>query len=106
MKMLIAIIGSGSSAFAAAIKAVEEGAQVTMIEGGNVIGGTCVNTGCVPSKIFIRGAYIAHLQGHHDFRGLPPNTPNIDRKAMVTQQQEWVEQSSSRKIREHSGIKS
>ena len=89
--MLIAIIGSGSSAFAAAIKAVEEGAQVTMIEGGNVIGGTCVNTGCVPSKIFIRGAYIAHLQGHHDFRGLPPNTPNIDRKAMVTQQQEWVD---------------
>ena len=87
----IAIIGSGSGAFAAAIKAAEEGAQVTMIESNNIIGGTCVNTGCVPSKIFIRGAHIAHLQGHHDFRGLPPNTPNIDRKAMVTQQQEWVD---------------
>ena len=46
----IAIIGSGSAAFACAIKAVEAGAQVTMIEAGT-LGGTCVNVGCVPSKI-------------------------------------------------------
>lgn len=87
----IAIVGTGSGAFAAAIKAVEQGATVTIIEGGEVIGGTCVNIGCVPSKIFIRGAGIAHLQGHHAFNGLPLNTPVIDRKAMVMQQQEWVE---------------
>jgi len=86
----VAIIGSGSGAFAAAIRAAEEGAQVTIIEGGDVIGGTCVNIGCVPSKIFIRGAHIAHLQSHHEFNGLPRNTPVIDRKAMVAQQQEWV----------------
>ena len=87
----IAIVGTGSAAFATAIKAVEEGAQVTLIEGGEVIGGTCVNTGCVPSKIFIRGAHIAHLQGHHAMAGIPLNTPDIDRPAMVAQQQEWVE---------------
>jgi len=52
---------TGSGAFAAAIKAVE---------GGEVIGGTCVNVGCVPSKIMIRGAHIAHLQAHHDFECL------------------------------------
>jgi len=39
----IAIVGTGSGAFAAAIKAVEQGAQVTIIEGSKVIGGTCVN---------------------------------------------------------------
>ncbi len=87
----IAIVGTGSAAFAAAIKAVEEDAQVTLIEGGKVIGGTCVNTGCVPSKIFIRGAHIAHLQGHHAMAGIPLNAPDIDRPAMVIQQQEWVE---------------
>ena len=87
----IAIVGTGSGAFAAAIKAVEQDATVTIIEGGKVIGGTCVNVGCVPSKILIRGAGIAHLQGHHAFAGLPLNTPNIDRKAMVAQQQAWVE---------------
>ncbi len=88
----IAIVGSGSSAFAAAIKAVEEGAQVTMIEGGEVIGGTCVNIGCVPSKVMIRGAHIAHLQSHHRFDGLPLNTPRIDRAALVRQQQGLVQE--------------
>ncbi|HED18816.1 MAG TPA: FAD-dependent oxidoreductase, partial [Gammaproteobacteria bacterium] len=72
-ELQIAIVGTGSGAFAAAIKAVEEGAQVTIIEGGKVIGGTCVNVGCVPSKIMIRGAHIAHLQGHHALAGIPQN---------------------------------
>lgn len=87
----IAIVGTGSAAFAAAIKAVEQGAQITIIEGGDVIGGTCVNIGCVPSKIMIRGAQIAHIQGQHNFSGIPYNIPVIDRKAMVVQQQQWVE---------------
>ncbi|HCO78066.1 MAG TPA: hypothetical protein DIT50_07960, partial [Rhodocyclaceae bacterium] len=46
----IVIIGSGAAATAAALKATEQGARVTLIERG-VIGGTCVNVGCVPSKI-------------------------------------------------------
>ncbi len=87
----IAIIGSGSAAFAAAIEAAERGARVTIIEAAEVIGGTCVNTGCVPSKILLRGAYIAHLQGHHAFAGVALNSPVIDRDAMVEQQQELVE---------------
>ena len=91
MTLHVAIIGTGSAAFAAAIKAADEGATVTIIEGGEVIGGTCVNIGCVPSKILIRAANIAHHQGHHVFSGLPLNTPAIDRKAMVKQQQEMVE---------------
>lgn len=87
----IAIVGTGSGAFAAAIKAVEQGAQVTIIEGADIIGGTCVNIGCVPSKIMIRGAHIAYIQGRHNFEGIPFNNPAIDRKAMVQQQQQWVE---------------
>ncbi|MBD3609420.1 MAG: mercury(II) reductase [Gammaproteobacteria bacterium] len=87
----IVIVGTGSAAFAAATKAIEQGAQVTIIEGADVIGGTCVNVGCVPSKIFIRGAHIAHLQGHHTIDGIPFNTPELNRKAMMKQQQEWVE---------------
>jgi len=87
----VAIVGTGSGAFAAAIKAVEQVAQVTIIEGADIIGGTCVNIGCVPSKIMIRGAHIARIQGQHNFEGVPFNQPVIDRKAMVRQQQEWVE---------------
>lgn len=87
----IAIVGSGSGAFAAAIEAVKKGARVTLIEGGELIGGTCVNIGCVPSKVMIRGAHINHLQGYHAFDGIPRNTPVIDRRAMVRQQQQLVE---------------
>ena len=46
----VAVVGSGGAAMAAALKAVEGGARVTLIERGT-IGGTCVNVGCVPSKI-------------------------------------------------------
>ena len=88
----VAIIGTGSAAFAAAIKAAEEGARVTLIEGGDVIGGTCVNVGCVPSKIMIRGAHIAHLQAHHAFDGIALHQPRIDRGALVSQQQARVEE--------------
>ncbi len=88
----IAIVGSGSGAFAAAIKAVEHGARVTLIEGGEVIGGTCVNIGCVPSKIMIRAAQLAHLQAHHHFEGIERHTPALARKAMVAQQQARVEE--------------
>jgi len=92
VKMHIAIVGTGSGAFAAAIKAVEQGARVTLIEGGDVIGGTCVNVGCVPSKIMIRGAHIAHLQSSHAFEGLSLNRPRIDRASLVAQQQARVEE--------------
>ena len=87
----IAIIGSGSAAFAAAVKAAERGARVTLIEGAERIGGTCVNVGCVPSKIMIRGTEIAHLAAVHPFEGIERHRPAIDRAAMVRQQQARVD---------------
>ncbi len=82
----IAIIGSGSGAFACAIKAAEEGARVTIIEGAEVIGGTCVNVGCVPSKILIRAAQLAEQQRNNPFIGLENHEPQLNR-ALLTQQQ-------------------
>lgn len=86
----IVIIGSGSAAFAAAIEAKDLGAQVTMIEAGT-IGGTCVNVGCVPSKIMIRAAQMAHQQAHHPFPGIETHVPSIDRAKLVIQQQARVD---------------
>lgn len=87
----VVIVGSGSAAFAAAIRAVEEGARVTMIEKGT-LGGTCVNIGCVPSKILIRAAQMAHEQRAHPFEGLAHANPAVDRAALVAQQQRRVEE--------------
>lgn len=92
MQQKIAIIGSGSGAFAAAIRASEAGAQVTMIESGDIIGGTCVNVGCVPSKIQIRAAELAQHQRHNPFEGLADREPALDRARIQAQQQARVEE--------------
>ena len=89
--MHIAIIGSGSAAFAAAIYAAERGVRVIMIEKGTT-GGTCVNVGCVPSKIFIRAAHIAHTQQAHAFQGIVRQAPSIQRKLLLEQQQRRVDE--------------
>ncbi len=57
----VLIIGSGSAAFAAAIRARELGASVTMVEAGT-LGGTCVNIGCVPSKALLHHAWVQRLR--------------------------------------------
>lgn len=88
----IAIIGSGGAAMAAALKTVERGAKVTLIERGT-IGGTCVNIGCVPSKIMIRAAHIAHLRRESPFdAGMPPVQPTVLREKLLAQQQARVEE--------------
>src|SRR5260370_16522459 len=62
----VAVIGSGAAAFAAAIRLRDDGAEVTMVERG-ATGGTCVNIGCVPSKILISAAHVAHVRSPSPF---------------------------------------
>ncbi len=88
----VAIIGSGSAAFACAIKAAEGGAKVTLIEGADVIGGCCVNVGCVPSKILIRVAQLAEQQRHNPFAGLENHSPQLSRSLLLAQQTARVEE--------------
>tara|TARA_R110001599_G_scaffold113404_2_gene278578 strand:+ start:1914 stop:3560 length:1647 start_codon:yes stop_codon:yes gene_type:complete len=88
----VAIIGSGSGAFACAIKAAEGGAKVTMIESAEVIGGCCVNVGCVPSKILIRAAQLAQQQRDNPFSGLPNHSPKLNRALLAEQQSRRVEE--------------
>ncbi len=74
----ISVIGTGGGAMAAAITAAERGARVTLIERGT-IGGTCVNIGCVPSKIMIRAAHFAHARKESPFdAGINAKAPQIN----------------------------
>jgi len=88
----IAVIGTGGGAMAAAIAAAERGAQVTLIERGT-IGGTCVNIGCVPSKIMIRAAHFAHARRGSPFdAGISASVPQINRKVLLARQQGLVDE--------------
>ena len=57
MTSKITIIGAGPGGYVAAIRAAQLGAEVTLIEQDNV-GGTCLNWGCVPSKVMRTSAEI------------------------------------------------
>jgi mercuric reductase len=57
-----------------------------------VIGGTCVNVGCVPSKILIRAAHLRRHAAQHAFAGLEHATLALDNAARVAQQQARVEE--------------
>ncbi|MCI4429658.1 MAG: mercury(II) reductase [Burkholderiales bacterium] len=88
----VAVIGSGGGAMAAALKAAERGARVTLIERGT-IGGTCVNVGCVPSKIMIRAAHVAHMRREGPFdAGVSASRPIIDRAKLLAEQQARVDE--------------
>src|SRR5713101_6837133 len=69
MRYDLAIVGSGGAAFAAAIKARNQGRSVVMVERGTV-GGTCVNTGCVPSKALLAAAEARHVALDQRFPGI------------------------------------
>jgi mercuric reductase len=57
-----------------------------------VIGGCCVNVGCVPSKILIRAAQLAQQQKKNPFDGLENHSPSIDRALLSKQQTSRVEE--------------
>lgn len=87
----LAIVGSGGGAFAAAIRATNLGKRVVMIERGT-IGGTCVNTGCVPSKALLAAAdarQIALDSGR--FPGILASAGPVDMPALIDGKRTLVE---------------
>lgn len=84
----LAVIGSGAAAFAAAITAVRGdgeaggGASVIMIERGET-GGTCVNTGCVPSKALLAAAAARDSAATRAFPGIVTQDGPVDMAALI-----------------------
>jgi mercuric reductase len=86
----LVIVGSGSAAFSAAIRASELGARVAMVE-ASTIGGTCVNVGCVPSKALLRAAEAYHAAAHHPFSGIGTSAGGVNLRALVAQKDELID---------------
>ena len=52
----VAIIGSGPAGYTAAIRAGQLGLKVALLESANVLGGTCLHVGCIPTKALLFNA--------------------------------------------------
>jgi mercuric reductase len=90
----LAVVGSGGAAMAAGIAARQAGASVVLVERG-VLGGTCVNVGCVPSKTLLAGAGARHAAITNPFAGVPTSANGVDLAAMVAQKEQltgWLRQ--------------
>ena len=94
----LAIVGSGGGAFAAAIRATMLGKSVVMIERGT-FGGTCVNTGCVPSKALLAAAEARHVadDAGSRFPGIAATADLVDMPALIAGKQDLVEAMRSEK---------
>jgi hypothetical protein len=88
----LAIVGSGGAAFAAAIAARRKGRRVVMVERGRV-GGTCVNTGCVPSKALLAAASARHAaaEAGQRFPGIATQAGPVDLAALLAGKRDLVE---------------
>jgi mercuric reductase len=86
----LAVVGSGAAAFSAAIAARRQNKGVVMIE-RETIGGTCVNTGCVPSKALLAAAQARQIAANQSFPGIRTEAGAVDFAALVHGKRALVE---------------
>jgi dihydrolipoamide dehydrogenase len=74
----VLILGGGPGGYTAAFRAADLGKKVTLIERYPVIGGVCLNVGCIPSKALLHMAQIIHEVDEVDRHGISYGKPNFD----------------------------
>lgn len=85
----LVILGSGSTAFAAALRAQELGKTAVMSE-ERIPGGTCVNRGCLPSKNLIEAAKLLYDAKNPRYPGISPTNLELDFQALIKQKDEVI----------------
>jgi dihydrolipoamide dehydrogenase len=78
----LVIIGSGPGGYVAAIRAAQLGLKTAMVE-RDLLGGICLNWGCIPTKALLRSSEIAHLLRHLGDYGFSAKDVAYDAKKIV-----------------------
>lgn len=86
----LVILGAGSTAFAAALRAAELGKRVLLTE-ERIVGGTCANRGCLPSKHLIEAARLLHDARHPRYPGIGACQPDVTFAALIPRKDQLVE---------------
>ncbi len=84
------ILGSGSTAFAAATRARDLGKTAIMTE-ARTLGGTCVNRGCLPSKNLLEAAKLVYDAAHPRYPGLSSTRMGVDFAALIAQKDALIQ---------------
>jgi pyruvate/2-oxoglutarate dehydrogenase complex dihydrolipoamide dehydrogenase (E3) component len=84
------VIGSGQSGPFLAVRMAAAGQRVALIE-RHLVGGTCVNTGCIPTKTLVASAYNAHMvRRAADFGVQVSGTSCVDMKRVKARKEEII----------------
>ena len=75
----LVVLGSGVGGYTAAFRAADLGMQVTLIERWPVLGGVCLNVGCIPSKALLHAAKVIEEAADMAANGIVFDPPKIDR---------------------------
>ena len=76
------VIGSGPGGYTAAFRAADLGQKVALVERYPVLGGVCLNVGCIPSKALLHAAKVIDEAGDFSAHGLAFSAPKIDLDAL------------------------
>ncbi|MFA5983420.1 MAG: dihydrolipoyl dehydrogenase [Methylococcaceae bacterium] len=74
----IVVLGGGPGGYTAAFRAADLGKQVVLVERFPVLGGVCLNVGCIPSKALLHLAQIIHEVDDFAGHGLNYGKPSFD----------------------------
>lgn len=91
----VTVIGSGPGGYVAAIRCAQLGLKTAIIEKYPVLGGTCLNVGCIPSKALLDSS--EHFENaKHNFanHGIIINEPKADLSRMIERKREVVDQTT------------
>ena len=97
----VIVIGGGPGGYIAAIRAAQLGFKVACIDewknakGGPALGGTCTNTGCIPSKALLQSSEYYEQAGHHFAdHGIEVKGLNLDLAKMIGRKENVVKQNN------------
>lgn len=78
----LVVIGAGPGGYTAAFRAADLGLQVTLIERWPMLGGVCLNVGCIPSKALLHAAKVVDEAAAMSAHGIKFGPPEIDADAL------------------------
>jgi dihydrolipoamide dehydrogenase len=74
----VLVLGGGPGGYTAAFRAADLGKKVVLVEREPVLGGVCLNVGCIPSKALLHLAHVIHSAEEVEAFGLSFGKPRID----------------------------
>lgn len=92
----VVIIGSGPGGYVCALRCAQLGMKTALIEKYNVLGGTCLNVGCIPSKALLDSSEHFH-NAVENFKehGIDIPAPKVNLTQMIKRKQDVVDQTTA-----------